>query len=210
MTVEESRLRYATAPIFRATLTLLDEVSGGQEVSAERFHEHVLRLFRDGQAIMGGSAAWGYASYALACWIDEVLLEHPWQGGEWWQNNILEMELFHSRDCSERFFSMAKQAREVDEEAFAVFYDCVVLGFQGLFNSPEGSELLRHQLGLPDTIQAWLEQNQPVSASSPPTRDLGDRVAIHGAPPNYGHKQVIWWSFATVALLILNVLVFQI
>lgn len=79
------------------------------------------------------------ASYALACWLDEIIiLDSP--AGAAWDDRSLESTLFNSRIRAEKFWELAEQA---SSETIEVFYLCVMLGFRGK---------LRDQ---PDKVKAW-------------------------------------------------------
>ena len=59
-------------------------------------------LLEQAGAILGTGIDWDLARYALCSWIDEVLVDSPWEGAESWSNNVLEMELFNTRSCYEQ------------------------------------------------------------------------------------------------------------
>ena len=98
---------------------------------------------------------WELAKYALVAWIDDVLIEAPWPGRDWWENNSLEFAYFNTRDRATQFFKRAKQAAQLTRrDALEVFYVCVILGFRGLYAMPEAA-FLADQLDLPPDLESW-------------------------------------------------------
>lgn len=73
------------------------------------------------------------ARYALACWIDEIIVDDPscpWR--ERWKENMLETQLFGgSSQRRWRFWAQAELAeRQVGSDALEVYFWCVMLGFR--------------------------------------------------------------------------------
>jgi hypothetical protein len=69
--------------------------------------------------------------YALVCWLDEWFIDHsPWRA--LWIENILERQLYGTRDRSWKFW---EQVRHADlllaSDAPEAFLQCVMLGFRG-------------------------------------------------------------------------------
>jgi type IV/VI secretion system ImpK/VasF family protein len=104
--------------------------------------------------------------YALACWLDEMLISgaqsRPWVG-EWWEVRKLETKLYPP--LNERKLKYWEQARLAEErphiDALEGYYLCVMLGFRGM-----------HQ-GRPQELQQWRQRVQPrlVTALHQPWRD---------------------------------------
>jgi type VI secretion system protein ImpK len=68
--------------------------------------------------------------YALTCWLDEVLIDSPWQ--EQWNERKLEEQLYFSNERAERFWVQSDLAqRRAETDALEAFYLCVMLGFRG-------------------------------------------------------------------------------
>ena len=66
------------------------------------------------EAALGGGLEWELAKYALVSWIDEILVETPWSGRDWWSNNVLEVQ---PNICVLiDFENMAVSAEQVDQE----------------------------------------------------------------------------------------------
>ncbi|AMV33495.1 hypothetical protein VN12_15315 [Pirellula sp. SH-Sr6A] len=200
----------AVDPFLLHCLHLLDRIGNGQEPNPQDERVRMKVLLENGQAIVGTGMDWDLASYALVSWIDEMLVEANWSHREWWSNNVMERELFNSRDCAERFFVNAKEASTRSlRDALEVYYVCVVLGFRGFYSEPNLAAMFSSSLGLPSDIKDWARQvamsirlGQGRPALAPPRRE------IVGAPPLAAKNRVVWpWLIASM-LAAWNVLYF--
>ncbi|MEQ1827373.1 MAG: DotU family type IV/VI secretion system protein [Pirellula sp.] len=201
----------AVDPVFQGAIEFLDRIEHGSADSAEIEHAKILGLFDRADTVLGASRQWQLARYALAVWIDEMLLTLPWTGSTWWRNHILEMKLFQSRICNERFFELAKQASALScRDALEVFYNCVLLGFRGMYALAEAERTVEHNEDWPRTIDQWLDRTSrmidvvPIQANAD-----GTHRPIPGAPPLTGRHQVVWWSVGALCLALINVALYQ-
>lgn len=194
----------AVDPVFLHVLNLLDRIADREELSPREERLRIVALIDQAEAIVGAGEEWELAKYALASWIDEMLVETPWTGKEWWSNNVLEMELFSSRLCSERFYEKARLATSVSgRDALEVFYVCVVLGFRGLYRDEHLAASFIQARNLPPDLQSWAHQ---VSMSirlgqGRPQPPVPGRE-IDGAPPLKNRSAVVWpWVGACMLAL---------
>ena len=200
MTVQFSQ---AVDPIFLHVLDLLDRISRGETPSPQEERMRINALMDQAGAQLGGSPEWELAKYALASWIDEVLLETPWVGVDWWNNNVLEVALFNTRLCTELFYRRAQEAASLARrDALEVYYVCVVLGFRGLYRDGALAQLLTQALNLPPDLETWARQTalairlgQGRPALPPPSREL------RGAAP-LRMKPMVAWAWLSAALLL--------
>ncbi len=201
----------AVDPLFVYVLDLLDRISRSDPISAEEEHSQILTLLDQAEAGLGASAEWLLAKYALVSWIDEMLVDTPWAGREWWSNNVLEVELFHSRLCNEQFYVKAQEASALRErDALEVFYDCVVLGFRGLYRDPELARVLTRAHKLPPDLESWARQTAlgvRLGQGRPPL--ARPRRDIRGAPPLRTRTQMIWTWVAVLVLATSNVIFYK-
>ncbi|MEK6237989.1 MAG: DotU family type IV/VI secretion system protein [Planctomycetales bacterium] len=191
MTPQFSR---ACDPVFLSVLGLEDRINRGAEPDPETERLRVVAALDQAEAIIGFSEEWMLAKYALVSWIDEVLLEAPWQGRDWWSNNVLEIELFNSRLCNELFYVKAQEAGTLSSrDALEVFYVCVVLGFRGLYRDPSSAEITATQHGLPGNLDSWARQTATairLGQGLPSLKTGGEEGA--GAPPLEGQGSMVW------------------
>ena len=202
----------AVDPLFTYVLDLLGSISRGESFAAEEARLQILSIIDRAEAMVGVSDEWKLAKYALVSWIDEMLVDTPWDGREWWSNNVLEVELFQSRVCNEQFYVKAQQASSLrDRDALEVFYDCVVLGFRGLYRDAELARVLTPAHKLPADLETWARQTAMgvrLGRGRPqlerPRRDL------RGAPPMRTRMRMIWIWLAAVLLAASNVIFYQV
>jgi type VI secretion system protein ImpK len=190
----------AVDPIFLYVLALLDRISRDTKPKPQEERARIRALIDEAEARLGTGIEWELAKYAVVSWIDEMLVDAFWDGREWWSNNVLEIELFNTRECNEKFFIKAQQASTVSgRDALEVFYVCVILGFRGLYHNMEADSVLAPSLNLPFSLVEWAKQTalsvrlgQGREALSRPTME------IHGAPPLRSRSSVVWPWLATV------------
>jgi type VI secretion system protein ImpK len=213
--------RFASAvdPVFVSALHALERLDQGQQLEPLELSSELEQRLADGDARLGLEPNWCLAKYALVAWIDEMLVNHAWQGSKWWSNNVLEARLFQSRLCSVRFFELAKQASAFsDSDALEVFQQCVILGFRGMYAPTGEISEITSDGDYPTTLDNWLrtvdrrlasaQLTQSEEASSP-VAGQPTWAAISGAPPYPGRLRILIWSVAALLLLVINLIVYQ-
>ena len=189
----------AVDPLLLHVLGLLDRL--GDAVAPNPLDERarIIALLDQGEAIVGSGREWELTKYALVSWIDEMLVETEWSSREWWSNNVLEMELFRTRLCSEQFFTFAKEASTLARrDALEAYYVCVVLGFRGLYRDPMLAAMLTQRHGLPQDLSTWAKQTALAIRLGQGRPELAEAEReLHGAPPLRPRAAVVWpWLFA--------------
>lgn len=148
----------AIDPVFLHVLGVLERIAQSQALSPQEERVAVMNWLRQAEAQLGQRPDWEHAKFALVAWIDDMLIEAPWEGRSWWKENALEVEIFNTRERATQFFRRAKEASNATRrDALEVFYVCVVLGFRGLYRDPQ-SMLLASQLQLPADLDSWARQ----------------------------------------------------
>ncbi len=201
------RPRFAAAvdPIFLKVLSLMESVDRDDVVSPEAERQDLERVFSEAESNVPESSGWPLAKYALAAWVDDLLISTHWSGRDWWESNSLEFAFFNSRDRATQFYVQAKEAAELSSrDALEVFYLCVVLGFKGLYELSE-SQIIAGQLDLPMSIEAWTKTTAgalQLRQGRPPIRET-PRVPT-GAPPLESRYRAVGAVVVTVILSILT------
>jgi type VI secretion system protein ImpK len=202
------QLARAVDPIFLHTLELLERISENAAVVPQDEHIRLRALIDQAGALLGAEPEWELAKYALVSWIDEVLVDTPWAGRDWWSNNVLEVALFNTRVCHEQFYLRAQEASTLARrDALEVFYVCVVLGFRGLYRDPETARFLIQTNNLPEDLETWARQTAlaiRLGQGRPPFSRPGPEIV--GAPPLAGKSRVVWPWLAVVLLVAWNVI----
>jgi type VI secretion system protein ImpK len=119
--------------------------------------------------------------YALTCWLDEVLIDSPWD--RQWNERKLEEQLYFSNERAERFWQQADLAQgRAETDAVEAFYLCVMLGFRG-----EGPVRPQTLHGWRDAVEDQLSRGQGKSWPGPqemqpdvfaPPRRARDRLRL--------------------------------
>lgn len=189
----------AVDPVLLHVLGLLDRLSEGQSPNPLDERIRIRALLDQGEAVVGSGREWELSKYALVSWIDEMLVEANWASREWWSNNVMEMDLFRTRMCSEQFFLNAKESSTLARrDALEVYYVCVVLGFRGLYRDPALAAMLTQQHALPQDLATWAKQSALAIrlGQGRPTLAAAQRD-VNGAPPVKPKNAVVWpWLFA--------------
>jgi type VI secretion system protein ImpK len=198
----------AIDPIMLHVLGLLERIAREEHPSPQDERLRIRGLLDQADAMLGAGQQWTLAKYALASWIDEMLVDAAWSGREWWSNNVLEVELFSSRECYDRFYILAKEASTLTQrDALEVFYVCVVLGFRGLYRDPEFSRSTIQSLALPPDVDAWARQAaMSVRLGQGRPQVSGKRKDLAGAPPLRSRYVALWSGLALAMLLALSAL----
>ncbi len=188
--------------VFLCVLDLLERIEQNKPLNVNDERIRIQQNIDNAEAALGQVPEWELAKYGIVSWIDEMLIEAPWSGSDWWENNPLERKYFFDRNAYTQFYLKAKEAAALqDKNALEVFYICVVLGFRG-FYSGSSSAQYAEQLGVAPRLEDWprnIATTIQLGQGRPPLEDtpiLGD-----GAPPLDGRSQVISMSFFAITLL---------
>jgi type VI secretion system protein ImpK len=185
-------------PIFLHVIGLLDRIERNQAPEATLARAGIeYRLNQAEQAIGHGHEQWKLAKYALVAWIDELLIDAPWEGRGYWKEHSLEMKLFKGATAHETFYLRAEEAKgQATRDALEVFYVCVVLGFRGVYRNPKDNEDAK-RLGLPDSLAKWA-QHATLAISLKHGRREVKTSANPGcvAPPLYGRSKLVAMTLA--------------
>ena len=201
----------AVDPFIVYVIKLLERIEGGLEPDPAQEQQR-LRAFLDQAEVRlsGASEVWQLAKYALAAWADEMLIAAPWEGRTWWTNHALEFALFRKNTAFSEFYTQAEQAANLpNKDALEVFYVCVIMGFRGLYQDANASEVAP-EFGLPPTVEEWarrVAESIRLGQGVPPIHENprpGD-----GAPPLEGKFYFLGAVVLGVTLLaVLGLLLF--
>ncbi len=198
-------------PISLHVIELLDRIAAGRASTPADERLRIVSLIDQAEAQLGSGREWELAKYALVSWVDEMMLEAAWDGRDWWTNNVLEVELFNTRLCNEQFFLKAREAAALSRrDALEVYYNCVILGFRGLYRDPELAVMFTQAHGLPEDLATWTRQaalSIRVGQDRPPL--AGPQREIAGAPPLRAKPRIVWGMLAMVLLIASNVIAYK-
>jgi type VI secretion system protein ImpK len=87
------------------------------------------------------------AKYALAAFVDEIVLNSDWSLKESWSGKPLQLEYFNDFAAGEEFFNKLDGLRHTEDpkrvDVLEVYYLLLSLGFKGKYGGLEGLEKLR-------------------------------------------------------------------
>jgi type VI secretion system protein ImpK len=196
--------------VFLRVLRLQERIAQGEQPSPQDERAHIRGLMDQAEAKIGQSPEWKLAKYALVAWIDEMLLDPSWEGSDWWKNNVLEQELFSTRDRFHQFYERAKEAHSAGyRNALEVYYLCVVLGFRGLYADSWVAQQDAERFELPPTIEKWAAQVSMAIQLSPRPPIVGGGPMGPGAPPLNGQALLFSSSMLAAVLGALAVAIFM-
>jgi type VI secretion system protein ImpK len=202
------RFSKAVDPIFLDVLGLLDRIGRDENPPVKDERLRIRGWLDQAEGQLGQGEDWQLAKYALVSWIDEVLIDAPWEGRAWCLENALEVEIFNTRVCNTEFYVKARQASTLPQrDALEVFYVCAVLGFRGLYRDPVAAAALAEPFQLPADLETWARQTSmaiQLGQGRPPISDASR--PLQGAPPLDGPSMLIWSSFAGVILTVFVVI----
>ncbi|MDD4268217.1 MAG: DotU family type IV/VI secretion system protein [Pirellulales bacterium] len=178
----------AADPVFLHVLDLLERIGRGEDPPAAEERGRIRGWIDQAEAHLGQREDWMLAKYALVAWIDDLLIDAPWEGRSWWRENALEVEVFNTRLRNEEFYAKARLASSLTaKDALEVFYLCVVLGFRGLYRDPAAAAVLAPPRGLPADLETWARQTSAAVASGLGRPAISDATQPGaGAPPLEG------------------------
>lgn len=115
--------------------------------------------------------------YAIVAFIDEQVLQSPWDGKQEWMMEPLQLEYFNETTAGEGFFSRLAviESRPERVHVMQVYYLCLVLGFQGV-----------HAIKNPEALEARIETLAAKLSAQLPAQD---RISPHGIPADSGRQR---------------------
>jgi len=192
----------AVDPVFLYVLSVIDEIESGGAPDPGDVNTRVRGLVDQAENRLGQRPDWELAKYALAAWIDDLLIDAPWDGRSWWEQNRLEFQLFRTAEAFTAFYLQSKKATELPrKDALEVYYVCVVLGFRGLYGDPEATAHAE-DFGLPRSLDEWARRTSmaiQLGQGRPPLVEQGRPGT--GAPPLEGKYLLIGSALFCVLLV---------
>jgi type VI secretion system protein ImpK len=107
------------------------------------------------------------AKYALAAFIDEIILTSSWPVKEVWMGKPLQLEYFNDFSAGEEFYTKLEALRSANPRksgVLEVYYLCLSLGFRGKYADLQGMEKKKVLL---DTLSRELRPAGEAAGLSP-------------------------------------------
>ncbi len=135
------------------------------------------------------------AKFALAAFVDEVVLNADWAGREDWAENPLQLQYFGTYLAGEGFFQKLDGLRAQAKsrgDVLRLYYQCLLLGFKGKYGISSG-EILE---ALKKSVQSTLESDYPTD---------GRALAPHWQPSDKPRPQTDklprWFLYASLGVV---------
>lgn len=179
----------------------LEEENESAEIAEKKEHlpakiQRRLRLFLEQQSLNAASQVGEFAvshyqeaQYVMAALADEIFLNIKWHGQKYWENSLLESQLFHTQIAGELFFTKLEAVLTSNDPTqldLAIIYIWTLgLGFTGQYREQHHEEKLdwyrnqlyvlitHHSPNLFHPGRAFLDENcYEHRVSQPPSRGL--------------------------------------
>lgn len=140
------------------------------------------------------------AKYALAAFVDEMVLSSGWPGREEWADEPLQLLYFDTSLAGAGFFEKLDELRSRDgtsPEVIEVYYLCLALGFQGQYGV-QGAERLQ---ALVKVLRDEMERTLPSGpAEISPHWKVADEAEVEA---DRLPRWLVYTCFAVVAVCLL-------
>lgn len=96
------------------------------------------------------------AKYALAAFMDELVLSSAWAGRAQWMGTPLQLQFFAEHLAGEGFFKRLQELRQNPQqnlELLEIYYICLQMGFEGKYRLCGLEQLLALQVDLRSQIE---------------------------------------------------------
>lgn len=110
---------------------------------------NILRLLSQSEACLKDGLVsqedFDLARFAICAWVDEAILNSPWQEKSTWQTEQLQRLYYQTTEAGEEYFDRLNNLGPHQREVREVYYLCLAIGFRGRYIH-EGDEFLLQQL----------------------------------------------------------------
>lgn len=166
---------------FKKTVSTKQPHYGQVKEDISRLLSESERCFKEGHFSQGD---YDQARFMICAWVDEVILNSPWNEKHLWQREQLQRIHYNTTDAGEEVFDRLNALGLHQRDVREVYYLCLALGFMGRFVHREDEYLLEQlkasnlklltgsSVGLPSLERTELfPESQPIeSVASAPTK----------------------------------------
>ena len=140
------------------------------------------------------------AKYAIAAFIDEMILTSNWSLKDSWSDKPLQLAYFNDFSAGEEFYNRIETHRAAKKNSvLEVYYLCLALGFRGKYVDMQGMEKKKVLL---DTLLREIRGGAP----APGTGGLSPHWQPPDSAGNLGRHFPAWLVAAGCAIALVSVL----
>jgi type VI secretion system protein ImpK len=183
-------------PLFSLVAPLMDDHKAAS-VDPD-FRKHIASAFiateKAAFELQIGMVEFKDAKYALAAYIDEVVLNSTWPSRLEWMSRPLQLEFFGEHTAGEGFFTRLANLRQGGEDnlhLLELYFYCLQLGFEGVYKIRGLEHLMALQVDLRSQIDGY---RGPAKTQISP-EGLPGNVFI-----NQVRRHVPYWVIAVVTI----------
>lgn len=154
----QNKLLQSATPIFTLAAALRNKDRGAN--LPENFREQIIKLFDQFERTAFEQQipvnATQQAKYALAAFIDELVLSSAWLGRNQWMGTPLQLQFFGEHLAGENFFQRLQTLRQNPQaniDLLEIYFLCLQLGFEGVYRLRGLEHLLSLQVDLRSQIE---------------------------------------------------------
>ena len=147
-----------TAPLFQLA-NLFRSEKKGTDIDLD-YREKVLAAFDQfehaGFEKQISSAKINPVKYALAAFVDEIVLTSKWPGKNDWRGKPLQLQFFGEHLAGEGFFKRLAELRQGGDQnvdVLEMYFVCLQLGFEGMYRLRGFEQLMALQVDLRSQIE---------------------------------------------------------
>lgn len=131
----------SVSTIYSPLLTLGSAFANVSEVwDPPDFRSRVLEMFQQAEQVGGQSGVpkdtLRIAKFAVAAYVDEMILNSAWSKKKDWSFQTLQYEFFNTQESGVEFFHQLNAVRKtapLNADLLKLFYLCLTLGFEGQY-----------------------------------------------------------------------------
>jgi type IV/VI secretion system ImpK/VasF family protein len=183
------------------TITVSGPVLALQERFTTFFEKQRERLYR---LAVGPSALFiQEAQYLFTAFADEVMINHTWQGADYWRQNCLETKIFQTQVAGERIFlqidSLLKTNDPLQRELARIYLLSLSLGFQGKFRTQGNLQILAYK----QQLFSFIYHRNPDLTDGTRNYLFEDSLnSVFTEAPTKGLPDLRSWSLTALAVLL--------
>ena len=144
------------------------------------------------------------AQYVFVSLADEIMINQPWHGADYWRQNCLETKFFQTQVAGEKIFtqieSLLKANNPLHRELARVYLLSIALGFQGRFREQKGSQLLSYK----QQLFSFIYHRAPTITQDERDHILDDSLNfVFSNPPSKGLPDIGPWLITALGVVLI-------